>query len=459
MRLFKFLLPVLVVAATVFLAKYLLATGPQAKKKPFVKKLSVVEPVPLKEQNYSVTIQASGVVKAGIQTSLVAEASGRVISVSENFLEGSYFKKGQTLLTIDSANYDNALAISKSDVAANQASLVQINEEEKTLRRSLQLSQKNLSIGLKELKRTRALWAKKLIARTMLDKEQQNYNQLQQKVEDLQGRLNGFTSRKSATQAKIKASLTRVAQERLNLSKTVIKAPYSGRVLSKQVDIGQFVNKGTVLGKIYATDFVTVDLPLSLAKYQLLNIPEAFQGQTLKGTFPSVVFKDLSLKNTWNGEIVRTSAALDADTRQIKVIAKINSPFKASSQVTAPIKIGQYINAEIQGKTFNDVFVLPAGVVRQNKEILLLQDGKVHVTAVEVLWSSANESVVRASESINGEHIITTALSQAVEGMPVITLKQKQQKDSDKEREKEQRVKGEKSSGSDSSSDTTKGAH
>jgi len=451
MRLFKFLLPVLVVAATVFLAKYLLATGPQAKKKPFVKKLSVVETVPLKEQNYSVTIQASGVVKAGIQTSLVAEASGRVISVSENFLEGSYFKKGQTLLTIDSANYDNALAISKSDVAANQASLVQINEEEKTLRRSLQLSQKNLSIGLKELKRTRALWAKKLIARTMLDKEQQNYNQLQQKVEDLQGRLNGFTSRKSATQAKIKASLTRVAQERLNLSKTVIKAPYSGRVLSKQVDIGQFVNKGTVLGKIYATDFVTVDLPLSLAKYQLLNIPEAFQGQTLKGTFPSVVFKDSSLKNTWNGEIVRTSAALDADTRQIKVIAKINSPFKASSQVTAPIKIGQYINAEIQGKIFNDVFVLPAGVVRQNKEILLLQDGKVHVTAVEVLWSSANESVVRASESINGEHIITTALSQAVEGMSVITLKQKQQKD----RKKEQRVKGENTSGSES----TKGAH
>jgi multidrug efflux pump subunit AcrA (membrane-fusion protein) len=440
MRLFKFLLPVLVIVATVFLAKYFLATGPQAKKKPFVKKLSVVETLPLKEQSYSVTIKASGIVKAGIQTNLVAEASGRVISVSDNFLEGSYFNKKQTLLKIDSANYDNALAITESDVAANQASLVQLNEEEKSIRRSLLLSQKNLKIGLKELKRMRSLWAKKLIARTMLDKEEQNYNQLQQKVEDLQGRLNGFTSRKGVTQAKIKASLTRVTQERSNLSKTVIKAPYSGRVLSKQVDVGQFVNKGTVLGKIYATNFVTVDLPLSLAKYQLLNIPEAFQGQTVKGHFPSVVFKDSSQSSsnrssTWQGKIVRTSAALDADTRQIKVIAKIESPFKASSKVATPIKVGQYINAEIQGKTFNHVYVLPAGAVRQNKEILLLKDNKVHITPVEVLWNSANETVVRSNENIKGENIITTALTQATEGMRVITLKQQQQKELEKSKE------------------------
>ena len=452
MRLFKFLLPVLVIVATVFLAKYLLATGPEAKKKPFVKKLSVVETLPLKEQSYSVTIKASGVVKAGIQTNLVAEVSGRVTSVSDNFLEGSYFNKKQALLTIDSANYDNALAITESDVAANQASLAQLNEEEKTLRRSLQLSQNNFKIGLKELKRTRSLWAKKLIARTVLDKEQQSYNQLQQKVEDLQGRLNIFTSRKRATQAKIKASLTRVAQERLNLSKTVITAPYSGRVLSKQVDVGQFINKGSILGKIYATKFVTVDLPLSLAKYQLLNIPEAFQGQTIKGTFPSVVFKDASLKNTWQGKIVRTSAALDADTRQIKVIAKIDSPFKATHQVTAPIKIGQYINAEIQGKTFNHVFVLPAGVVRQNKEILLLKQNKVHITAVEVLWNSTNETVVRSHENIKGEQVITTALSQATEGMSVITLSEQQQKTREKAAEKAIQDKRKKTSNVDNTS-------
>ncbi len=434
MRLLKFLLPIVVVVATVFLARYLLATGPQAKKKPFVKKLSVVETLPLKEQSYSVTIRASGVVKAGIQTSLVTEVSGRIVSVSDNFLEGSYFNKGQTLLTIDSANYDNALAITKSDVVANQAALVQINEEEKTLRRLLQLSQKNLAIGSKELKRTRSLWAKKLIARNMLDKEQQSFNQLQQKVEDLQGRLNGFASRKGVTQAKIKAALTRVTQERLNLSKTTLKAPYSGRVLSKQVDAGQFVNKGSVLGKIYATDFVTVDLPLSLAKYQLLDMPEAFQNQTTEGIFPHVVFKDSSLKNIWQGKIVRTSAALDTDSRQLKVIAKIDSPFKASSQVVAPIKIGQYINAEIQGKTFNHVFVLPAGVVRQNKEILLLKDNKVHITPVEVLWNSSNQSVIRSKESISGDQVIVTALSQATEGMRVITLQQQQKNERDKDK-------------------------
>ena len=427
MRLFKFLLPLLLIVATGFLAKYFLATGPEAKKKPFVKKLSVVETLPLKAQSYSVKIPASGIVKAGIQTNLVAEASGRVLSVSDNFLEGSYFNKNQLLLTIESDNYRNALAITESDLAANRASLEQLAEEEKALRRSLLLTQNNLRLGQKELQRIRSLWAKKLIARTMLDKEEQKYNQLKQSVEDLQGRLNGFSSRKRVIQAKIKASLARVDQERLNLSRTVVKAPYDGRVLSKQVDVGQFVNKGSILGKIYATNFVTVDLPLSLDKYQLLDIPDAFQGQTLKGKFPTVLFKDATGSH-WKGKIVRTSAALDAETRQIRVIAQIDSPFIAGDDVVAPIKIGQYINAEIEGKTFNPVFVLPAGAVRQNKEILLLIENKVHIVPVEVLWSTAKETVLRSKENISGQQVITTTLSQAVEGMSVITLKEQQQK-------------------------------
>jgi len=436
MRFLKFLLPLIVLAVAIIMAKYFLATGPEAKKRPVVKKVSVVETVSLKMSSYTVKINASGIVRAGIQTNLVSEVSGRVTDISDKFLEGNYFSKGQTLLSIDSSTYKNSLAIAESDMAANKASLVQLVEEEKSTKRSFNLAIKNLKLGQKEVVRLRSLWNKKLIARSALDVEEQKLNQLEQKREDLQGVLNGYKSRKMATEAKINASATRLKQEKLNLTKTVVRAPYSGRVFNKNVDAGQFVGTGTVLGKIYGTEFVYVDLPLSLANYELLDIPEQFQDSTSRAVMPDVEFTNPSQKNNsrWKGSVVRSSAALDADSRQIKVIAKIDSPFKASVDVSAPVKVGQYLNADIVGRTFNNIYRIPPAAIRQNKEILLLQDGKVHVMPIDVLWNADDETIVRTTESLDGEKLITTVLSQATEGMTVMTLEEQRKANQSKKK-------------------------
>ena len=424
--------------------KYLIATGPKAKKKPFVKRLPVVEVVKLRSQDYTIKIKASGIVRAGTQTNLVSEVSGKIVSISDHFNEGSYFKKGEKLLTIDPANYENALAISNSDVAANRAALSQLLEEEKSAKRSYKLVQKNLKLGKVEVTRKRNLWKKKLIARSAVDAEEQKQNQLQQRLEEILGRLNTFKSRKLAIQAKTNAALTRQKQEKLNLSKTMIYAHYDGRVLQKNVDVGQFVGKGANLGRVYATDFVTVDLPLSLNQYELLGIPESFQNRAADSqSFPKVTFKSTNSRHqsTWEGRVVRTSAALDADSRQIKVIARIDNPFVANENVSAPVRIGQYLDARITGKTYEDIYVLSASVVRQNKEVLLLKDGKIHIVPVQVLFNTSKETVVKPQENIEGELLVITSMNQATDGTEVITLAQQREKLKEKRKKKKERQK------------------
>ncbi len=436
---FKAIIPVLVLAGAIFFAKYLIGSGPEPKKKPFVERFPVVEIMKLKPQNYTVTIKASGIVKAGTQTNLVSEVSGRIVSISDDFKAGSYFNKNKELITIDKANYENSLAIVKSDVAASRATLNQLNTEEKSLKRSYQLASKNLSLGKKEVNRLRGLWTKRLIARSALDIEEQKTNQLQQKLEDLQGRLNTFKSRRQATDAKIGATLAREKQEHLNLSRTTIKAPYEGRVLEKNVDVGQFVSTGTLLGKVYATDYVEVDLPFSLNRYELLNLPEAFKNKSINAaSFPKVIFKNpnSSQNNEWQGRVVRSSAALDANNRQITVIARVDNPFDAKEGVTSPLRIGQYIEAHIKGKTFKNVYILPTVAVRQNKEILLLEDGKIHVVPVNTLWNTQTETIVRVEENIVEKQLVTTSLNQAVEGMKAITLEEQKKKNQEKEKQK-----------------------
>ena len=409
------------------LGKYLIATGPQAKKKPFVRSLPVVEVVTLKARDYTVNLKASGIVRAGTQTNLVSEVSGRILQISDRFNEGSYFNKGDNLLTIDAENYENSLAIAKSDVAVNRAALSQLVEEEKSTKRSYKLVKKNLKLGKSEVNRKRLLWQKKLIARSVVDAEEQKQNQLQQRNEETLGKLNTFKSRKLAIKAKINAALSRLKQEELNLSRTVITAPYDGRVLQKMVDVGQFVGKGANLGKVYATDFVTVDLPLSLNQYELLGIPESFRNETSKSKdLPKVTFKSTNSRHqsTWQGQVVRTSAALDAGSRQIKVIARIDKPFVANENVSAPVRIGQYLDAKIVGKTFKDSYVLSSSSVRQNKEVLLLKDGKIHIVPVQVLFNTSKETIVKPKENIEGELLVITSMNQAGEGTEVITPQQ-----------------------------------
>ena len=430
----------------VLLGKYLIATGPKAKKKPFVKRLPVVEVVQLKSRDYTVKIKASGIVRAGTQTNLVSEVSGKIVSVSDQFNEGSYFKKGDKLLSIDPSSYENALAISNSDVAANRAALSQLIEEEKSAKRSYTLAKKNLKLGKIEVNRKRNLWKKKLIARSAVDVEEQKQNQLQQRLEETSGRLNTFKSRKRAIQAKTDAALSRQKQEKLNLSKTLIYASYDGRVLQKNVDVGQFVAKGTNLGRIYATDFVTVDLPLSLNQYELLGIPESFKNRAAAPQdFPKVIFKSTNSRHqsTWEGRVVRTSAALDADSRQIKVIAQIDNPFVANENVSAPVRIGQYLDARITGKTYKNAYVLSASAVRQNKEVLLLKDGKIHVVPVQVLFNTSKETVVKPKENIEGEQLVITSMNQAIEGTEVITLTEQREQQKEKLKKKKARKKAE----------------
>jgi multidrug efflux pump subunit AcrA (membrane-fusion protein) len=436
---FKVILPILFLAGAIFFGKYLIGTGPEPKKRPFVESSPVVEVIKLTPQDYTVTLSTSGIVRAGTQTNLVAEVSGRITNLSDKFQEGSYFDQGETLLTIDQANYKNSLAIVSSDVEANRAVLAQIKEEEKSSKRSYQLAKKNLALGKKEVNRLRRLLAKKVIARSILDVEQQKTNQLQQKLEDLQGRINTFKSRKQATAAKINATLARVNQERLNLSRTTIKSPYSGRIFQKNVDVGQFVGTGTVLGKIYSTNYVEIDLPLSLKRYELLGLPEAFKNKSINAqSFPEARFTNPNSieKNEWKGRVVRTSAALDANSRQITVIARIDNPFDAGETVSSPLRIGQYIEAHIKGKTFNNVYVLPSVAVRQNKEILLLSDGKIHIVPVTTLWNTQTETIVRVTENIETQKLVITSMSQATEGMKAITAEQHKKQQIKKQKNK-----------------------
>ena len=252
--------------------------------------------------------------------------------------------------------------------------------------------------------------------------QEQAVNQQMQTVANLRGQLAIFGSKRTSLRANNELTRTQLLQQERNRERTKIAAPYSGRILEQRVDVGQYLSPNSVLGVIYATDYVEVDMPLTLEQFSLLDMSESFQGEdNTQGHAPAVTFtlpfgQD---KQEWQGKVTGTRATLNEQSRQITVVARIDKPFERQNDQDTTLKIGQYLTASITGKTFGNVYVLPPSAIRQNREVLLMKDNKVSIKPVQVAWSAEQEIVVEAAEPFDPPSVIITPLGQATEGMAV----------------------------------------
>ena len=358
----KYILPIIVLFIGNAIAVFMLFSGPDAKQHEVKKHLPLVEVQPLEKQAFTVKIRSSGKVQASMQTKLVAEVAGKIIKLSPKFKEGAFFAKGDVLLQIEDSDFLNAVTVAKSEVEQKK---LQLEEE------------------LARAKVAKKDWS-------LLDSKKQ--------PNDLVSRKPHIANAKAA----LDAAKARLKQAERNLERTYVRAPYEGRVLNRKVDVGQYVSPGTVLGEVYANGILEVHLPVSLNQYKQLALEDTSHPNT------KVDFYILQGKNktTWQGHVVRSSASLDPMTNQLTVIATIDSKNKNR------IKIGQFVRANIYGRIYKDVYVVPRSSVRGNKEILLLKKDKdggasVLLTPVEVVRTEGNKSIIKAKLAEDAQLIIT----------------------------------------------------
>ncbi len=380
MSLIRKLLPLFVLAAGVGIAWLVVATGPKAKREPPAPPVSVVEVQTLQPRDYAVALRSQGSVAPRTQSSLVAEVAGKVLEISPRFLEGGFFEKGDTLLRIDPRDYQNQVTIAEADYAQQQVLLAQ--------------------------ERARAEQARR------------DWEKLGER-----GQPSELVLRKpqlASVEAAAAAARAKLAQARLELERTRVVAPFAGRVLEKKVDVGQYVTKGTPLATIFAVDYVEVKLPLSAEQLAWLNIPEHYRGEAAQAPGPRVTLTPANgdRATQWEGRIVRTSGALDSKSRQLFVVAQVDDPYAARADRRPPLKIGTFVEADIEGKRLSGVFVVPRSALREGREVLLAVDGKLERRAVNVLWSDERDAVIGGGLAA-GERLIVTPVSFAVNGAPI----------------------------------------
>nr|VFJ96026.1 MAG: RND family efflux transporter, MFP subunit [Candidatus Kentron sp. LFY] len=380
--------PLVVLAISTITGGLLIATAPDAKRRIPPPLPPAVEATSLRTQDYTVIITTRGTVSPRTQSTLVAEVSGRITSVSPKFRAGGFFETGNVLLTIDSRDYENTVTIMRAELAQARFTL----KEEEARVNQAQIDWKRLGGD--------------------------------QRPSDLVLRKPQLASR----QASVAAAQARLYQAELDLERTRITAPYAGRVLEKLVDVGQHVSAGTVLASLYAVDYVEIRLPLSDEQLAFVDLPEAYRDQSLSapstrpqqkpGPLVTVSTRIGRNHHRWVGNIVRAEGAIDIESRQLFVIAQIDNPY-ARQGGRPPLKVGRFVKAEIRGRTLQGVFVVPSIAVRVGDEVWVIDDDKrLERRRVEVLWRDG-EHVVIGKGLRDGESLVITALPHGVTGTAV----------------------------------------
>ena len=327
----------------------------------------LVEVIVLEVSTESFRIDSQGTVKPRTQTVVSAEVLGSVVSISPKFVAGGVFKAGETLMRIDPTNY--TVAVDKAEALVAQRQI------------EFDGAQKLRSQGYRA------------------------------------------ESELASAVAALASAQAELVSARRNLERTHIRLPYAGMVLSKDADLGQFVNPGTILGVTFATDLAEVRLPLTDQDLAFVDMPDASAvSATGSGSGPAVSLMAIQKGKitNWNAQIVRSEGVVDERSRVTYAVAQIDDPYQLESDGT-PLPIGTFVSARIDGAANVDVIRIPRTALRGADQVLVVDDeNTIQIRTVDILRADNQYAYVRGGVTA-GERITTTAIEAPTNGMSVRT--------------------------------------
>ena len=378
LRVLRWVIPVLLVGAGVIAYKMLSTPLEKPKKPPGVVRALKTRVIELKVEDYTTSVETSGIVRAHNEITLTSQVPGRIVKVSQQFEDGAFFKKGEVLVQLEEADFAAAVASGEAQLAQASAGYAQEKARAEQARRNWE------DLGYED-----------------------EPNELVLRLPQLR-----------EAEARVKAAKTQLSQARRNLERAKVLAPFDGRVRQRLAGISQAVNGGTALGRIFAVDYAEVRLPISGTEMGFLELPEDRGDSPVKVTLSDAL--DENNETRWAAEIVRTEGALDQSSLELYAIAQIKDPFGRKSGLPS-LRIGQPVLAKMPGKVLEDVIRVPRGAVRQLKRIYIVDKSDLTVRGINVVPIRGNEDylIIRDESISDGDLLATTPMAYVPNGARV----------------------------------------
>ena len=379
MKILKIILPFIVVGLAIFIGIKLMKTSPQAKRRRPAKVKTLVEAINLTSCNHQIILNTMGTVIPAREVELYPRITGELIEVSPKMIPGGRFIKGEKLVKVDPADYE--------------LELIKRENELKTAELNYEVKYAEYKFGLYE-------WNKVTGSNT-----NDNQRRLMSKLPQLE-----------SAKAAVEMAQATLEKAKLNLQRTVIKAPFNSIIMEENVEVGAQVQLSKKLALLAGTDEYWVELSLPIDRLQWIGSTLGkFKNVPATVNYPNGEFGT----TVWHGLVSHLKGELEPKGRMVRLVVMVKDPLgKNIGNHSGPILIaGSHVRIAIHGRKLKNVYVIPRSALHDNNMVWIASvDDRLKLRQVEVKWKERNEVVI-SSGIKTGEKLIISELAAPVEGM------------------------------------------
>ncbi len=268
---------------------------------------------------------------------------------------------------------------------------------------------------------------------------------LRQQLQDIEGKVASFTSRRVAINAQIKQSKSQVDKSQDTLGRTEVRLPFDARIGSVAVEEGEFVQAGAVLFEALGVKAVEINAQISTRQFRPLvtglhfadNVAISLQNPVnLQAALSSIRLEarvrlvgDMSDFTVWDGTLIRLSESVDPTRDTLGLVVVVDKPYEGIIPgKRPPLLKGMYTSVEFFAPA-KPALVLPRKAVHQGRVYIATDENKLAIRTVDVLFTQGD--LVVLSDIVSdvpdtgikpGDKIIISDVIPVIEGLPLKTI-------------------------------------
>ena len=369
-------------------------------------KTEAEQPVPVRLQTphhvqEPVSIAVSGSVEADVTALTAFQVGGRIQHVYVE--EGQHVAKGQLLADLDPTDYLNAWKAASAEAEAAEAT----NAKAKAGLRQQELEQARIDFDRwhDEYNRMRYLYEHKSLPANDFKKIEAGYQAARERYDMAQSGTRAED--KQAASAQLNAATAQMAEAKKRLADCQLRAPISGYIGMRQIDVGVTVAPGVPVISVVDLDPVKVRV----------GVPESEVGKVGEGSLAVVSIPSLEGQQ-FEGRVEAIAATSDPASRTYVSKIVVSNPKHV-------LRAGMVSEARITGDTqFNAIIVPGSAIVRDARgitQVFVLAPGQNRVYGRRVEVGSMHENYVEIRRGLSGdEQVVVDGQHHVHEGSLVV---------------------------------------
>ena len=369
-RLLKIILPILIIAVGIIVAKQLVNMRQAPHKAVKTQQGILVKAVEVTKSDVPVIVTATGTVQPRRIINITSQVSGKITWISPHFIAGGFFKEGDRLFSLEKDDYELVLEKAGAELAQAELDLAKVESQAVIARQEWQTLYPDTPPSP----------------------------------------LAVYEPQIKSAKARIASAQANIRSAQLDLKRTTLYAPFNCRVRTESIDIGQYIHSGSPVAEISGTSIAEVIVYVS---------PDELQWLTIPGSNAAIIFSGTGKDIQWHGTVVRSLGEVDAQNRMIGVVISVDDPYglESARPENIPLAEGMFVSVRIKGISLKDAIEIPRAGLRDGSSLWLADSNNQLVIRPVKVLRKTRETVIVGQGLENGDRVIVSGVSGAADGM------------------------------------------